>query len=345
MKQHNDRKLLKANSIFDLSDKNSWNKLKICKGMSFLNYEYLNKTYLTCFSYPESTRNLIYRYLFELSNSDYLKNVIECKQSDKPFIKLPKIERIILKLCLLNEKFQGIHYLRDYLAQFANHVKLEDYFLIELIIGFVTIFCNDWFTEYPLPPVVLVAKISQIVNAQLSSMLGLRTTILKLSIWRLHYSCYKDLFSSEQFLSFLDFCAANTHRPHLLKYFTSATFVIAVQECSLKYTEDDDLLHQILSNEKVKIVFQMKGLGIIKKIVKLCNTMYNIGESKQIITNSHQLFSLSGVDKLSKLDSLLPLNLLLKFDHFKAFLEDEGCNEGSFFRAKRDYYSEFYFSK
>lgn len=339
---------------------------KLNSSLKFLNLEYLNNFYNNNYVFPLTTKNIIYKYLFKITNNiDEYSKLLNLYNQDKIICNSnnndnyndndneniskhctsidnnnsvdKRINNMINVLKFFNCKLEPIHFLKDYIYQFIKYIKLEEHYLFEIILSFLNFYGNYWFLHYPSPPIIHMNYIEDIINNELNNVkeavlfnVYLKDDMCNLSnyninvihylysnnalkykytltLWRLHYSLFRDIFSKEQFLCFIDFCSINfaNNKSYALLYFTASIFILLVKECSLNLNKINILKMQTCSNMSNN---NINSIGNINKYKE-----NNVNISLFDYNTLHQLLSINNnILKKDKLNSKVITQFRLK---------------------------------
>ena len=345
----------------DINKVNMRTRSKIHELIKCLDFDLLYNIFQESFCFPDTERNLIYKFLFKLPKNlylyeslvvtynDYLNNNLIKKESileNKSTIE-KRVDKIIYLISILSSDLSKIHFLRLFVTQFIKYLKLEDVCLFEIIVSYINYFCLFWFDVYPIPPIKQMIEIEKIICKEL--LINTPQGCLVLSIWRLHYSLYCDIFSKEQFLIFLDFCSLNIQKTEAILYFTAALFITLVRDCSFKISNDENItLKNLINNKKTAQAFQNNS-SIMRKIIKLTNKLYKVYQHDDILSNSHKVeydyyndLKANDISRFKNIENYIPPNFLAITGEIRQYLQNEKCYSGDFFEEQGNYYDNYY---
>lgn len=283
------------------------------------------------FSFQNLQRSIIYHKLFQLSSINRLNNkyfhIIKEKANllniynnnlSQSHIDI-KVKKMLYYLSIFTYKLSKIHFLKDFIVQFVSHFKFEELILFEFIILFLINFSYFWFKTYPLPPLDEIVYIESVTNQLLRKSKDNKSYKLKLLLWRLNYSLFKDIFNKDQFLSFIDYCGLNKNNPSIILYFSISIVICLFKYCGLKlkYNNSDiENLNELLYNNIIHESFRLQNISIMKKAYLLTNNIrkqykypYNqdkldIFQSKQWETDVNKIKHIVSLDFLGVINDI-----------------------------------------
>jgi len=259
--------------------------------LKLLDYAVLKEIIYSCGSFPEKSRNHIWKFLLSLPQDKHLfefyavkgihpfyKNLNEFFQvkDTKDFLRLQHICSLI---SFWSPHIGNIYFLPNFIYPFIKYIRGDDLFLFELLIAIMNTYCQYWFEFYPGAPLnhlKICEKIIQKESHKLFSHLKkleeeFSTCSMKVSeiIWRFFKNFFSETFCKESFLQLVDFVLTHNHKPEILIY-VSCSILINLENILMKCktpNEVETVLFKNDNNEKRSLNLNL--MKIFKKSLRL----------------------------------------------------------------------------
>jgi len=244
----------KENFLRSLSQSISKKDMAILN-LKLLDYSVLKEIMETCGSFPEKSRNYIWKYLLSLPGDKNLfefysvKGIHPFYKNLKDFFKVKdnkeyrRLQQICSIISFWSPHVGNVYFLPNFIYPFIKAIQGDDLFIFELLIAIFNTFCQYWFEFYPGAPLNHL-KICEKILAKESNKLYSHFKLLeketndssmKLSeiIWKLLKSIFSDSLCKENWCQLIDFILTYNHKPEIVMY-VSCSYLLSLENLLMK---------------------------------------------------------------------------------------------------------------
>jgi len=254
-----------------------------------LEYDVLEQIMKEVGYFPDNSRFYFWKFLLSLPHNQtsyeklalfgvhpFYKDIKQMTQiKDDHFSR--KVQQICSHIAFWSAHVGNVFFLPNLVFPFIKAgIKGDDVFLLEVVISFITNWCQYWFEFYPGAPLNHL-KISEKIISKESPALykyfknyeknknnNEEATNIKLAdvMWNQMKNVYSDIFNRSTWFQFMDFLFTYSHQPELLLYFNSA-YLLSIEKLIFKCKTRKDL------DDFFNTIHQPKLILIFKKTHEL----------------------------------------------------------------------------
>jgi len=228
--------------------------------LKLLDYDVLEQIMTNVGYFPDNSRFYFWKFLLSLPHNQanyeklavfgvhpFYKDIDQmCFIKDSHYSR--KVQQICSHISYWSAHIGNVYFLPNIVFPFVKAgIKGDDIFLTEIIITFITNWCQYWFEFYPGAPLNHLKLAEKIVskespalykyfkNFEKNQNIEKDATNIKLAdvMWNQMKNVYSDIFNRATWFQFIDFLFTYNYKPELLLYFNAA-YLLSVEKLIFK---------------------------------------------------------------------------------------------------------------